>query len=159
MNFDIAFELVIGHEGGYTPARPGDPGGETKFGISKRSYPMEDIPNLTLERAKLLYKRDFWGPAGCDVVPDFLRFHIFDFAVNSGPKTAIKALQRSIGEFPDGIIGPLTLAAVNSCDLRKVALEFNLDRLQFMTELANWDDNSRGWTRRQIKNLRLCLKD
>ena len=34
MNFDKAFELVIGHEGGYSN-NPKDPGGETKYGISK----------------------------------------------------------------------------------------------------------------------------
>ena len=63
MNFDAAFERLIGHEGGYT-AGVGDPGGETKFGISKRSYPREDIKNLTLEQAKVIYRKDFWGAAG-----------------------------------------------------------------------------------------------
>lgn len=50
-NFDKAFELLIGHEGGYVN-HPSDPGGETKYGISKRSYPREDIRNMTLARAK-----------------------------------------------------------------------------------------------------------
>lgn len=33
MNFEKAFEKLIGHEGGYVD-NPCDPGGETKFGIS-----------------------------------------------------------------------------------------------------------------------------
>lgn len=53
-DFDKAFEIVVGHEGGYTD-HPSDPGGETKFGISKRSYPNENIKGLTLERAKQIY--------------------------------------------------------------------------------------------------------
>ena len=35
MDFDQAFEKLIGHEGGYVN-NPADPGGETKFGISRR---------------------------------------------------------------------------------------------------------------------------
>lgn len=50
-DFDKAFEIVIGHEGGYVN-NPKDPGGETKYGISKRTYPNEDIRGMTLERAK-----------------------------------------------------------------------------------------------------------
>ena len=56
MTFDEAFKLLIGHEGGHVnDAR--DPGGETKFGISKRVYPFEDIRNLTIERARAIYYR------------------------------------------------------------------------------------------------------
>lgn len=44
MNFDLAFEIIIGHEGGYVND-PRDPGGETRYGISKRAYPNEDINN------------------------------------------------------------------------------------------------------------------
>ena len=51
MNFDAAFERLIGHEGGYVSAeqakRNNDPGGETKYGISKRTYPGVDIASLS----------------------------------------------------------------------------------------------------------------
>ena len=47
MDFDQAFERVIGHEGGYVND-PRDPGGETKYGISRRAYPGEDIAGMTL---------------------------------------------------------------------------------------------------------------
>jgi lysozyme family protein len=65
MTFDEAFDVLIGHEGGYVN-HPGDPGGETKFGISKRAYPALDIKALTLGQAKAIYRRDYWIPAGCD---------------------------------------------------------------------------------------------
>ena len=58
MTFDQAFQKLIGHEGGFVD-HPSDPGGATKYGISKRSYPGEDIPGLTLDRAKTIYRRDF----------------------------------------------------------------------------------------------------
>jgi lysozyme family protein len=52
--FDKAFDRLMGHEGGYTD-NPKDPGGETNWGISKRSYPSVDIKNLTREQAGVLY--------------------------------------------------------------------------------------------------------
>ena len=157
MNFDAAFELLIGHEGGYVND-PSDPGGETKFGISRAAYPKEDIANLTLSRAKELYFRDYWRPAGCDAVPGLLRLHLFDYAVHSGPKNAVKALQKIVQEFPDGIIGPKTLGAIDAWDIRDLALALSLQRLEDLTAKEHWNSFSRGWTRRLIANIRLLLE-
>lgn len=63
-NFEKAVAFVLRHEGGYTNDNR-DPGGETKFGISKRAYPSLDIKNLTEEQAKVIYRRDYWDRAGC----------------------------------------------------------------------------------------------
>jgi lysozyme family protein len=86
-NFPRAFEIVIGAEGGYVND-PNDPGGETKYGISKRVYPNEDIPNLTLDHAKDLYHRDYWLPAGCDALAYPMDVIVFDTAVNQGVSVA-----------------------------------------------------------------------
>ena len=153
MNFDKAFERLIGHEGGYVND-PRDPGGETKFGISKRSYPAEDIKALTLERAKAIYRRDFWGVAGCDAVPDAMKFDLFDMAVNSGPVTAIKTLQRSAGVTPDGLLGPITLQALNSTPAPRLVARFNGHRLDFMTDLKTWPVFGKGWAKRVASNLK-----
>lgn len=153
MNFDQAFERLIGHEGGYVND-PRDPGGETKFGISKRSYPAEDIKELTLERAKAIYRRDFWGVAGCDAVPDAMKFDLFDMAVNSGPVTAIKTLQRSAGVTPDGLLGPITLQALNSTPSPRLVARFNGHRLDFMTDLKTWSVFGKGWAKRVASNLK-----
>ena len=153
MNFDKAFERLIGHEGGYVND-PRDPGGETKFGISKRSYPAEDIKGLTLERAKAIYRRDFWGVAGCDAVPDAMKFDLFDMAVNSGPVTAIKTLQRSAGVTPDGLLGPITLQALNSTPAPRLVARFNGHRLDFMTDLRTWSVFGKGWAKRVASNLK-----
>ena len=48
--FDYFIERVLVHEGGYVND-PRDPGGETKYGIAKRSYPGVDIRNLTRAQA------------------------------------------------------------------------------------------------------------
>lgn len=153
MNFEQAFERLIGHEGGYVN-NPADPGGETNFGISKRSYPMENIRGMTLARAKALYLRDYWGPAGCDAVPDGLKFDLFDMAVNSGVTTAIRTLQNSVGAAADGIIGPRTLQAINSMPAPRLVARFNGWRLAFMANTPQWDKFSRGWARRIAANLK-----
>jgi lysozyme family protein len=157
MNFDEAFERLRGHEGGYLSpedaSRQGDPGGETKFGISKRAYPMEDIKGMTLERAKTLYLRDYWGPAGCDAVPDAIRFDLFDMAVNAGVSAAVKALQKASGAFEDGSLGPNTLLAIGSMPVTRLVARFNGARLLRLADDPNWPAFGRGWARRVAKNL------
>lgn len=152
MNFDQAFEVLVGHEGGYVN-HPNDPGGETKFGISKRSYPGENIPNMTLVRAKDIYQRDYWWKAGCDLVPECVKFDLFDTAVNAGPKTAIQMLQRAVGVEDDGVIGPKTMLALSSMDPERLDKRFNGFRLQHLSTLSTWDTFGRGWANRIAKNL------
>lgn len=81
--FDAAFEIVVGIEGGYVND-PKDPGGETRWGISKRAYPNLDIANLTLEQAKAIYFEDYWTPAGCETMRWELALCVFDACVNQG---------------------------------------------------------------------------
>jgi len=159
MDFDAAFERLIGHEGGYVN-HPNDPGGETKYGISRRSYPGEDIAGMTLERAKTIYRRDFWGPAGCDMTPDSVKFDLFDTAVNTSAPgrctTAIKMLQRAagmVGADIDGVLGPRTLMAVQNMDPERLLARFNGHRLDHLNDLPTWPTFGRGWTQRIAENL------
>lgn len=152
MTFDEAFKIVIGHEGGYTLGK-GDPGGETKYGISKSAYPKENIKAMTLERAKAIYRRDYWDAAQCDRLPDLVRFDVFDAAVNSGVRQAAKWLQEAVGTVPDGVIGPKTLDAVNKTSLVYLVAGYNSRRLHFMTNLSTWDRFGKGWARRIADNL------
>ena len=153
--FDQCFDKLIAHEGGYVnDAR--DPGGETKYGISKRAYPQVDIKALTLEAAKEIYKRDYWDRAQCDKLPPALAYLLFDAAVNSGIGQAIRLLQRALGLADDGILGPLTLSAVQRMDAESACAKFLGHRLEFMAKLSTWDTFGRGWARRiadQMKGI------
>jgi hypothetical protein len=80
-SFDKAFEIVVGLEGGYSNDS-NDPGGETKYGISKRYNPDIDIKNLTLEQAKQIYLERYWKPSGCDHALYPMDICLFDGAVN-----------------------------------------------------------------------------
>lgn len=70
---------------------PNDPGGETKYGISKRAYPNLNIKELTLSDALALYYRDYWYLAKLLSFP--LNVCVLDCAVNQGTKTAKNFLQ------------------------------------------------------------------
>lgn len=80
-NFLKAFDLTVGLEGSYSND-PSDPGGETKYGISKRYHPTLDIKNLTLEQAEAIYLKEYWIPAGCDNAPYPMDVCLFDSQVN-----------------------------------------------------------------------------
>ena len=152
MNFDQAFDLVIGHEGGYVNDKR-DPGGETKYGISKRAFPFLDIKNLTLEHAKEIYRQDYWNRLKLDQLPECVRFDLFDAAVNSGVKAAGKMLQKACEVIPDGIIGPQTISAANSMDPEQLDSRLSGQRLLFLTELPTFPTYGRGWVKRVATNL------
>jgi lysozyme family protein len=153
MTFDETFDRLIAHEGGYTPGE-GDPGGETAFGISKRSYPSVNIKMLTREQAKGIYFRDYWQRASADQYDSAIGFQLFDAAVNSGIENAVRFLQRAANVADDGYVGPRTIAAIRAMTVTDVLARFNAERLEFMTKLSVWDRFSRGWARRIAQNLR-----
>lgn len=157
LEFDEAFDRLISHEGGYV-YDPNDPGGETKFGISKRSYPQLNIANLDLETAKAIYRKDFWGPLGEDAHPA-IRYAAFDFAVNSGIPTALRKLQAAIGVADDGHFGPVSRKALAAAPVSDVLFRYHAERLDFMSRLTIWVHYGRGWARRIAKNLRYAADD
>lgn len=113
--FEKAIKVILRHEGGYA-RNPADPGGETNFGISKRSYPHLDIRGLTEAEAIEIYRRDFWLPIYDRIGSDIICTKIFDMAVNMGHNQAHKLVQRAVGVTDDGVFGKRTLAAVNDTE-------------------------------------------
>lgn len=152
MTFDEAVTRVLAHEGGYVND-PADPGGETKYGISKRAYPREDIARLTEARAKDIYKRDYWDKLRLDALPENVRYPLFDLAVNSGVATAAKLLQRAVTVRDDGMIGTETLAAANRLSASTLAGRLAATRLLYLADLRPFDRFGRGWTRRVAQIL------
>ncbi|PZM88633.1 MAG: peptidoglycan-binding protein [Actinobacteria bacterium] len=126
--FRAAVETVLRHEGGYVHD-PADPGGETKYGISKRSYPELDIANLTREQAIEIYRRDWWDRYGYDRIKSLdVAAKVFDLAVNMGPAAAHKCLQQALHACGqrhvtiDGVLGPQTIEAANNVRPRAMLL-------------------------------------
>lgn len=146
--FDRAVAFVLAQEGGYVND-PHDPGGETRYGISKRQYPAEDIKSLTVERARQLYRRDYWDRNRCEELPAHMALAVFDAAVNGG--APIRWLQMAVGATIDGAIGPKTIAAANACkDKPRAVRDMLATRLLYLTTLNGWGRYGHGWTRRVV---------
>ena len=150
--FDYFIERVLVHEGGYVND-PRDPGQETRWGISKRAYPHLDIRNLTRAQAIDIYRRDFWQRVRGDELPREFAFQALDAAVNHGIGNAVRWMQRAAGVADDGVIGPVTLAAVQRAQAADLVLRFNAERLRFYAKLTTFSTFGRGWVNRVAGNL------
>lgn len=152
--FDEAFAALIESEGGYSN-NPSDHGGETMWGVTARvarahgyAGPMRDLP---LDTAKAIAKSEYWDVYRCDDMPPRVAFQVFDAAYNGGHP--VEWLQRAAGVKTDGVIGPVTLAAVNAADPGIICMRLNAYRLQYMASLPSWPTFGRGWARRIANNL------
>ncbi|MDI1362522.1 glycosyl hydrolase 108 family protein [Methylotenera sp.] len=152
MKFEDMFTRLLGHEGNYSND-PNDAGGETKFGISKRSYPAYDIKNLSVEQAKLIYKRDFWDALNADNLYDGVAWQLFDFAINSGVGTAIRGYQRALGVADDGFFGAHSLKASNAMTESDQIMRVISERMRYMVKCKGWKDFGAGWINRMATNL------
>lgn len=153
--WETAISTTLQFEGGYVND-PNDSGGETNMGISKRAYPDVDIKNLTLQTAKNIYYFDYWLRCKCQFMPDALSIAVFDFAVNSGIKTAIKKLQMALGVSVDGIVGNQTIGACNRLPVKKVLDEYIRLRLEYLMKLKGWSRYGNGWGRRVVGIKEVC---
>lgn len=152
MSFSSVIKMILEHEGGYVN-HPSDPGGETKYGISKRAYPDIDIANLTEEDAEEIYYRDYWSKIKGDDLPPAVACVIMDYAVNSGISRASKAIQHACGiKKGDGIIGPHTLSAIWAETKEKgeehIVNEVTRLRQEFIRGLSIYETFGKGWERR-----------
>lgn len=131
-SFDLAHAFTSLWEGGFVN-HPSDPGGATNFGVSLRwlknidydvngdgVVDINDIKDLTPEIAAFLFKQEFWDSLGLDILPPLTAMAIYDSAVNTGNRQAVKFLQRASNKLPfkgkrlhdDGLMGPLTSARI-----------------------------------------------
>lgn len=184
MRFEDAFKIVLGFEGGYVN-NPADRGGETNYGITyttlndaknKGWIPFNvTIQNIQLEHVKIIYKKGYWDVVQADGLPHPLDLIMFDSAVNHGPGAAVKLLQKSLNALlrytelkVDGIIGPLTLRAVNDyvglgstpgtppdSNIRYLCIDVLLNRVELYLSIVlnnkSQDKFLKGWLNRVFK--------
>ena len=153
--FEEIIEVVLHHEGGYVND-PDDPGGETNFGIAKRSHPDVDIANLTKDGAKEIYKEVYWDGNKVDSLSDDLKHIYFDMCVNQGRGRAVKILQQSAnakgaGLKVDGGMGPKTLAAMENVELDRVRAYRVKYYADLVTRKPDLEKFYFGWFRRALE--------
>lgn len=132
---------------------PLDSGGETKYGVSKNANPELNIRTLTLEKAIQVYFKKYWLAGSCDVLSYPLCVLHFDGCTNHGVSRACKFLQAAAGfRYPDGIIGPQTLTALDKKSGYQLGVLICEQRVNFYKDIvARRPNQSRflnGWLRR-----------
>lgn len=165
-NFFKSLDMVLKHEGGFVD-HPEDPGGATNKGITHKTYsdflgrPLEDVDelkNIPDEHVQLIYKQGYWDKVKGDNLPSGVDFAIFDWAVNSGPGRAAKALQKAVGATQDGAIGPKTLEAVEAADAAETVKAVADEREAFYRGLRTFDTFGKGWLRRNEETRDFALE-
>ena len=154
-NWEQCFALVLKNEGGYVD-KNSDPGGATNLGCTKatweawvgHSVTKDDIKALMPNDVMPLYKAKYWDTIKGDDLPEGVDYAVFDFAINSGPSRAAKALQSVLGVNPDGKIGPATLDALEAANPRDIATSICEARLAFLQSLPTYGTFGKGWSRR-----------
>jgi lysozyme family protein len=163
-DFQRALAFVLKAEGGYTN-HPSDRGGPTNKGILQREYdqyrraeglPPADVRDILNAEVEDIYLHDYWLAGRCDRMPWPVSLAHFDACVNVGVAQAAKFLQRSVGTRDDGMVGPLTLGALNAALEQESpsALSARLarQRIPFYRELAKRAPDQRvflqGWLNR-----------
>lgn len=168
-DFNQAFDAMIANEGGYTLHKvQGDRGGQTYAGIARQFHPAwpgwrfidaGDLQALQLSRlVRDFYFAQFWQPVrGDEITEQEIAQSLFDFAVNAGVPVAVKLAQITVGAVPDGRLGPVTLAALNSIAPPVFALKYALAKIARYAEICNRDKSQSkfllGWTNRTLKGL------
>ena len=155
VEFNDIIEVVLHHEGGYVND-PDDPGGETNFGIAKRSHPDVDIANLTKDGAKEIYKEHYWDRNKVEDLPEDLRHIYFDMCVNQGRGRAVKIMQRAANAkgadlVVDGGMGPKTIAAMNGVELQRVRAYRVKYYADLVTRKPDLEKFYFGWFRRALE--------
>ena len=157
-NFDACLKMLLAHEGGFVN-HPRDPGGMTNLGVTRatlaqwRKVPVlsvseDEMRSLKISDVAPIYRNRYWDAVRGDDLPSGVDWSVFDWAVNSGPSRATRALQRSVGAVADGVIGPNTLSAVKAADVGHVINSMFAERQAFYERLSTFDAFGKGWTRR-----------
>jgi lysozyme family protein len=160
--FEKAIAFVFRWEG-FMSNDPADKGGLTKYGISKAAHPEVDVANLTRDEAVEIYRRNYWQKLGCDRLEPAQAIALFDGAVQHGPTTAARMMQRAAGVRDDGIIGPRSVLAINTAAQAVLLERYISERIRFYHQITvARPENSRfvsGWINRALALQTSCLQE
>lgn len=138
-------------EGGYAND-PDDTGGATNIGVTLATFRQfygadkteADLRRMTAEQWRHIMKSGFWDKCWGDQIHNqSVAEIIVDWCVNSGTGM-LKKVQGMVGTKADGVMGPKTLAAINT---------YNQQKLHFMVKAARAEHYA-AITRNRSANLK-----
>ena len=162
--FEQCLMFVLGNEGGYSN-NPADRGGATNCGITQavydewrigRGFGRQPVSGISMDEVMQIYLSRYWLMGKCDRLPAPLDYIHFDGAVNHGVAQAGKFLQRALGVLDDGIVGPVTISAVQEENgaggIDRICDDILHQRSDFYDHLADRDPKQKiflkGWHNR-----------
>jgi lysozyme family protein len=170
--FPKVLKSVLKHEGLWSDHKD-DPGGATMKGVTLQTYSdwlgrpasKDELRNIPDDHLEAIYRKGYWAKIRGDELAEIspgLAACAFDFAVNSGPGRAAKALQSLCGAVTDGAIGPNSLKQIKAWVGilgHKSAIEaFQAFRQHYLESLDTFATFGRGWTRRVAEVREEALK-
>jgi lysozyme family protein len=152
--------FILKWEGGFVN-RKTDKGKATNKGITIATFrqyygqdaTIEQLKNITDEQWKYIFNKGFWYPFKGDYIKNQnVANACVDWAWNSGTKTVIKQVQKILGTAQDGIVGNITLAAINNANPQELFEQIKEARLRFVRNIAANDPTQaeylNGWINR-----------
>lgn len=158
--FETCHAITHRWERGYAN-HPRDPGGATMDGVTQRVYdayrrkrnePRQHVRAISEREKADIYREQYWEAVRGDHLPPGIDLAVYDMAVNSGPKRAIRYLQAALGLKQDGHLGLVTLAAAREAYDRDedddVIARYMDARDRFLRGLDTFDVFGKGWMNR-----------
>jgi lysozyme family protein len=154
-SFSTALKYVLIDEGG-NDDDPNDHGGRTSRGITQKEYDAwcslngvtsGDVWKAPHLQIQTIYKTQYWAPF-CDQLPAGLDYVFFDTSVNAGRSRAIKSFQQALGVTPDGMLGQVTMAAIQASEPTDLINKVSDVRRSFYQHLAQFPRYGKGWLSR-----------
>lgn len=155
-NYAACLAVTLRWEGGWSD-HPADPGGATMRGVTQAVYDgyrvargltRRTVRNIEEPELQAIYRKQYWDVVRGDELPPGLDLAVFDYAVNSGPMRAVKALQAILGVVVDGHLGEATLGAIRGHTAGALVAALCERRMTFLRTLKTWPTFGKGWMAR-----------
>lgn len=165
-NINVLAPFILSWEGGFVNDKY-DHGGATNKGVTLNTwlqcgYDKDGDGDIDIKDLKLISDEDvvkrvmkpfYWDRCRADEIQSqAVANMLVDWAWHSGTRTAIKAVQRLLNTMPDGILGPITLRAINEANKFDLFCQLKTARRVFIGNIIQRDPSQerfrKGWMRR-----------
>jgi len=157
-NHKVLAPFIRYYEGGFVN-NPNDPGGATMKGVTiatfrsvyEKNKTVADLKKITDEQWNTIFKKYYWDKCKADLIDNqSVANMLVDFAWHSGVAAAVKKIQKIVGVEMDGVMGRVTVGAINNFWRGDVSVFDSLKavRIMYLRGLKNWNYFKNGWTTR-----------
>lgn len=167
--FEKALAEVLKVEGGFVD-HPNDKGGPTNLGVTLATLSrflgkpatIEQIKGLTPITVAPIYKKFYWDQAKLDLFPEKLAPIVFNQVILRGDAAVVKSLQTALGISVDGLVGPSTIAAINSKPIDSLIFSFLRESHASYIKICQRDPSQlvflSGWSNRVFDLLAQSIR-